>query len=289
MRMVPDLMDLAFDYLKKKMQSIGINCAGYKDDFLKRRLEGRMRSLGITSYADYAYYLGKHPSEFNDLHDALTINVSEFFRDVPAWDALRRDILPALVKEKLVTGKRELKVWSAGCADGEEPYTHAILILETLMYLSKSFKIEVLGTDIDLPSLNRARKGTYSSARLKLVSKSILQRHFLRNRDGTMTVSQTVRDLVTFKPHNLFTPPQSNDFDIISCRNVIIYFSRELQEQLLQNFYRALVPGGFLFLGKVETLVGDVAPLFTSVNLAERIYRKSSTPVKVALGAYPAR
>jgi chemotaxis protein methyltransferase CheR len=282
-------MDLAFDYLKKKMRSLGINCAGYKDDFLKRRLEGRMRSLGITSYADYAYYLGKHPSEFNDLYDALTINVSEFFRDVTVWDALRRDILPALVKEKIASGRKELKVWSAGCADGEEPYTHAILILETLMFLSKSFKIEVLGTDIDLPSLDRARKGTYSPARMKLLSKSILQRYFLPNTDGTLTITQTARDLVTFKLHDLFTPPQSNDFDIITCRNVIIYFSRELQEQLLRNFYNALVPGGFLVLGKVETLVGDVAPLFTSVNLAERIYRKTGTPVTVPLGVYSAR
>jgi len=278
-------MDLAFEYLKKKMRSIGINCDGYKDDFLKRRLEGRMRLLGVTSYADYAHYIEKHSSEFNDLYDALTINVSEFFRDVSVWEALRHSILPAMVKEKLVSGKKELKVWSAGCADGEETYTHAILILETLAYLSKSFKIEVLGTDIDTPSLNRAKKGTYSPVRLKLVSHSILQRYFLPNPDGTLTISQPVKDIVVFKHHDLFTPPQSADFDIISCRNVIIYFSRELQQRLFQNFYNALVPGGYLILGKVETLFGEAACKFTGENLAERIYRKGDVTVPVPLGS----
>jgi chemotaxis protein methyltransferase CheR len=277
---------LAFEYLKKKMHAIGINCAGYKDDFLKRRLEGRMRTLGLASYADYAYYIEKHPSEFTDLYDALTINVSEFFRDITVWDALRRDILPPLVREKLASGRKQLKIWSAGIADGEEPYTQAILILETLAYLSRSFRIEVLGTDIDLPSLTRAQRGIYPPARLKLVSKPILQRYFLPNKDGTFSISQNVKDLVTFKSHDLFTPPPSNDFDIISCRNVIIYFSRELQEQLLRNFYNALQPNGHLILGKVETLVGESTPLFASVNLAERIYRKVSAPVTVPLGVH---
>ncbi|HUK50806.1 MAG TPA: protein-glutamate O-methyltransferase CheR [Terriglobales bacterium] len=278
--------DLAFEYLKKKIRAIGINCAGYKDDFLKRRLEGRMRMLGLTSYADYAYYIEKHPSEFTDLYDALTINVSEFFRDITVWDALRRDILPGLVREKLVSGKKQLKVWSAGIADGEEPYTHAILILETLAYLSRSFKIEVLGTDIDPLSLSRAQRGIYSPLRLKIVSKPILQRYFLSNKDGTFAVTQAVKDLVTFRSHDLFTAPVSNDFDIISCRNVIIYFSRELQERLLRNFYNALLPNGYLILGKVETLVGEATPLFDNVNLAERIYKKASAAVAVPIGVH---
>jgi len=269
--------DLAFEYLKKKMRTIGINCAGYKDDFLRRRLEGRMRQLGLNSYAEYAHYIEKHTSEFKDLYDALTINVSEFFRDTSVWTAVRQSILPAMVKQKLLSGKKELKVWSAGCADGEETYTHAILILETLAYLSKSFRIEVLGTDIDPPSLERARNGNYPPVRLKMVDHSILQRYFLPNPDGTLTVSQPVKDLVVFKRHDLFTAPELADFDIISCRNVIIYFSRELQQRLFQNFYNALVPGGYLILGKVETLFGEAACKFTGENLAERIYKKGRT------------
>lgn len=272
-------MDLAFQYLKKKMGSIGINCTGYKDDFLKRRLEGRMHLVGAASYADYAHYIDKHPSEFTDLYDALTINVSEFFRDQSVWDALRRNIMPAMMKSKLLSGKKEFKIWSAGCADGEEPYTYAIILLETLAYLRNSFRIEVLGTDIDMPSLNRAKKGIFAPARLKLVNQSILQRYFLPNDDGSLTISQMVKDLVTFKSHDLFTPPQSADFDIISCRNVIIYFSRELQQSLFRNFYDALIPGGYLVLGKVETLFGETASRFVSVNIAERIYRKPIGPV----------
>jgi len=276
-------MDLAFEYLKRKIQSIGINCAGYKDDFLKRRLEGRMRLLGLKSYADYAHYIEKHSTEFTDLYDALTINVSEFFRDMSVWNALRQSILPALVKQKLASGKKELKVWSAGCADGEETYTHAILVLETLAFLSKSFKIQILGTDIDPPSLERAKKGTYSPVRLRLVNQSILQRYFLPNADGTLSVTKPVRDLVAFKHHDLFTAPDSSDFDIISCRNVIIYFSRELQQHLFQNFYNALAPDGYLILGKVETLFGEAAVKFMGENLAERIYKKSTVTSKIAL------
>jgi len=282
-------MDLAFEYLKKKIRSIGINCSGYKDEFLKRRLEGRMRLLGIVTYADYAHYLEKYPSEFNDLYDALTINVSEFFRDASVWSALRHSILPAMMKDKLASGRKEIRVWSAGCADGEEAYSHAILILETLAYLSRSFKIEVLGTDIDTPSLNRAKKGVYPPSRLRLVDKSILQRYFIPSAGGTFTISQPVKDLVTFKHHDLFTPPQSADFDLISCRNVIIYFSRELQQALFQNFCNALVPGGYLILGKVETLFGEAACRFTGENLPERIYKKGSVAIAVALGSRTTR
>jgi chemotaxis protein methyltransferase CheR len=276
--------DLGFLYLKRKIIANGINCTGYKDDFLKRRFEGRMRLKGLGTFAEYAHYIDKTPAEFKDLLDALTINVSEFYRDATVWDVLRRDILPAMVKEKLASGRKELKTWSAGCADGEETYTVALIILETLSYLYKSFKIEVLGTDVDLASLNRAKRGVYAPVRLKPVSQLILQRYFTPCENGNFKISEVVKSLVTFKTHDLFTSPPSSGLDIITCRNVIIYFSRELQLKLFRNFYDALAPGGFLILGKVESIIGDTTALFKCVNIAERIYRRSPDP---ALSSVP--
>jgi len=267
-------IDLAFQYLKKRIISRGANLAGYKDDFLKRRLEGRMRLKGLATYAEYARFIDKNPSEFNDLLDALTINVSEFFRDTTVWNALRQRILPGMIRERLLNGRKEIKVWSAGCADGEETYTLALVVLDALAYLANSFKIEILGTDIDLPSLNRASEGVYATPRLKLIPQPLLQRYFTPTDKSGFQVINAVRKFVTFKPHDLFTLPPASGFDIITCRNVVIYFSKQLQEQLYRNFHGALAPGGYLVLGKVESLIGDTASLFTCTDVAERIYRK---------------
>jgi chemotaxis protein methyltransferase CheR len=266
--------DLAFQYLKKKIIKKGANCAGYKDDFLRRRLEGRMRLKGLATYAEYAHFVDKNPPEFADLLDALTINVSEFFRDVTVWNALRDHVLQPMIREKLRKGIKELRVWSAGCADGEETYTITLLVLETLAYLSNSFKIEILGTDVDLASLNRARRGLYAAPRLRLMNPHLLQRYFTPIDDGNFEIIGSIKKFVSFRAHDLFTPPPASGFDIITCRNVIIYFSRQLQEQVYQNFHEALSPGGYLILGKVESLIGGATSLFTCTDIAERIYRK---------------
>ena len=276
-------IDLAFQYLKKKIIARGASCVGYKDDFLRRRLEGRMRLKGLATYAEYAHFLDKNPSEFNDLVDALTINVSEFFRDVTVWDALRKQILTPMIREKLANGRREFRAWTAGCADGEETYTIALLVLEVLAYLSNSFKIEILGTDVDLPSLNRARMGEYVTARLRLVNGEILRRYFTPSEKDRFRVIDAVKKFVTFKPHDLFTPPPASGFDLITCRNVIIYFSKEQQQQLYRNFYDALRAGGYLILGKVESIVGESTSLFTCTDLAERIYKKPLLPATASV------
>jgi chemotaxis protein methyltransferase CheR len=256
------------------MSSRGLNWASYKDDFLKRRLEGRMHLRGLPSYLDYAHYLDKNPSEFDDLLDALTINVSEFFRDPSVWHSLQKEFLPSAIRNKIETGERKLRIWSAGCADGEEPYTLALVVLETLSYNRGNFQVEIIGTDLDLASLDRARKGIYPPQRLRLVSKSILQRYFTPCDGGNFMLSEDVRKLVTFMLHDLSMPQPGSRFDVISCRNVIIYFSKELQQTLFRSFWNALVPGGYLILGKVESILGESSKLFRCVDLPERIYRK---------------
>jgi len=267
--------DLAFEYLKKKIIAKGLNCTGYKDDFLKRRFDGRMNLKGVSSYAEYAHYLDKNPTECKELLDALTINVSEFFRDPTVWKAFQTKIMPAIIKEKMQAFQREIKIWSAGCADGEEPYTIAISVMDALSYNLKAFKIEVEATDLDPQSLNRARRGVYAPARLRLAKHSVLQRFFTPVDGGNLEISDEVKRLVTFQLHDLFTLPPSSPFDVISCRNVMIYFSRELQQTLFHNFHQALSPGGYLILGKVESPVGEYGTLFKCVDLLERIYQKA--------------
>jgi chemotaxis protein methyltransferase CheR len=267
--------DPAFEYLKKKVVAKGLNCTGYKDDFLKRRFDGRMNLKGVSSYAEYAHYLDKNPTECKELLDALTINVSEFFRDPTVWKAFQTKIMPAIIKEKMQAFQREIKIWSAGCADGEEPYTIAISVMDALSYNLKAFKIEVEATDLDPQSLNRARRGVYAPARLRLAKHSVLQRFFTPVDGGNLEISDEVKRLVTFQLHDLFTLPPSSPFDVISCRNVMIYFSRELQQTLFHNFHQALSPKGYLILGKVESPVGEYGTLFKCVDLAERIYQKA--------------
>lgn len=234
-----------------------------------------MHIKGIPSYAEYAHYLEKNPTEFKELIDALTINVSEFFRDPTVWKTFQTKIMPAIVREKIQTPQKELKIWSAGCADGEEPYTIAICVIDALSYNLRAFKIEIVATDVDLQSLDRARRGIYSPTRLKLTTHSVLQRFFTPIGAGNLKLSDEVKRLVTFQQHDLFTSPPSSGFDMIICRNVMIYFSRELQQTLFRNFYQALSPGGYLIVGKVESPMGEYSTLFKCIDLAERIYKKA--------------
>jgi len=267
--------DLAFQYLKKKVIAREPNCTAYRDDFLKRRLDLRMNVKGMSSYVKYARYLDKNPAEFKELLDALTINVSEFFRDPTVWKAFQTCIMPAIIEQKIQTSQREIRIWSAGCADGEEPYTIAMSVVDVLSSNLRAFKIEVVATDVDVQSLDRARRGVYSPARLRLASHSVLQRFFTPVDGGNLRISEKVKKLVTFQPHDLFTFPHWSPFDVISCRNVMIFFSESLQQRLFHNFHLALSPGGYLILGKVESPVGEYSTLFKCVDSAERIYRKT--------------
>jgi chemotaxis protein methyltransferase CheR len=234
-----------------------------------------MNVKGISSYAEYAHFLDKNPTECKELLDALTINVSEFFRDPTVWKAFQTTIMPLIIKEKMQTFQRELKIWSAGCADGEEPYTIAISIIDALSYNVKAFRIEITATDLDPQSLNRARAGIYSPAKLRLVKHSVLQRFFRPLDGGNFKISDEARRLVTFQSHDLFSSPPSSPFDVISCRNVMIYFSRELQQRLFRNFHQALSPRGYLILGKVESPLGEYGTLFKCIDMTERIYQKT--------------
>ena len=255
--------DKSFEALTRKIsQARGMSCESYKDKCVKRRIAVRMRARGVHTYDDYATLLDRDAREYQDLLDALTINVTKFFRNAETWDALK----PFLVT--LGKNRRELRVWSAGCASGEEPYTIAILLLETLGE-GRGF---IDATDIDRLSLERTRQARYPETAFSEMPPGLKRRYF---QDAQPV--ESVRTLVRIQTHDLTRdPPPRPPYDLIVCRNVVIYFERAAQERLFQIFVDALAPGGVLLLGKVETLFGPARSQLTLEDPRERIYVKPS-------------
>jgi chemotaxis methyl-accepting protein methylase len=217
-----------------------------------------MRARGVHTYEDYAKILDLDAHEYQELLDALTINVTKFFRNAETWNALR----PYL--EALARSRARLRVWSAGCASGEEPYTIAVLLAEARAPGT------IDATDIDRLSLERTRQATYPDAAFTEMPDHLKRRYF---QDGQPLPQ--VRELVHVLQHDLTRErPPHPPYDLIVCRNVVIYFERAAQERLFQVFVDALVPGGVLLLGKVETLFGPARERLTLADPRERIYTK---------------
>lgn len=248
----------------------GLACDGYKPNCLRRRLAVRMRARGVHTYEAYAELLRRDASEYDRLLDALTINVTKFFRNREAWEILATRFLPGLWTEC----RGAVRCWSAGCASGEEPYTLGILLLEQARATgTRADASAVDATDLDPTVLDRARAAVYRAAALDETPPALTARYFT----GTdpWTVGPAVRARVRFLRHDLLREPApAAPYDLISCRNVVIYFERPNQERLYHTFADALRPGGVLLLGKVETLVGSVRDRFRLEDIRERIYRR---------------
>jgi chemotaxis protein methyltransferase CheR len=269
---VNDQEERALDELKLKIQQDrGFNCRFYKDKCLRRRLAVRMRARGEESFAGYARLLDADPAEYDLLLDALTINVTKFFRNFEVWEAVTREVLPALFDRS----ERELRVWSAGCASGEEAYTVSILLHQYAERHGRMADLErfhVTGTDIDRRSLDAARRAEYTDLSLTETPPELQERWF--SPGPPYRLAEPARRNVSFHWKDLISGEPEREQSLILCRNVIIYFDREIQEELFRRFYDSLVPGGFLVMGKVETLLGPTRPLFRSVSSRERIFQK---------------
>jgi len=265
----------AFRALTEKItQARGVSCDAYKDRCLKRRIAVRMRARGVHSFSDYSRVLDSDGHEYDRLLDALTINVTKFYRNRETWIALA----PYLA-ERWRARSGAVAVWSAGCASGEEPYTIAAALAETARTTHTSDwlpRARVLATDIDRASLERATAARYAAAAFSETPADVLRRWIEpAATDGTRTPVAAVRALVTVKRHDLTTGRSpGGPFDLVVCRNVVIYFDRETQERLFQTFAGSLRPDGLLLLGKVETLLGPARELLRMENPRERIYRR---------------
>lgn len=258
--------------LKRKIQDeSGFNSAHYKDKCLRRRLEVRMRARGAASFDAYSALLDRDSSEYEILLDTLTINVSKFFRNQEIWAAIETLVIPALFQP----AGEPSRIWSAGSAGGEEAYSASILLREWAAREKRNAdlaRFEIVGTDIDRRSLGVARAGEYPELSLAETTAEIRERWF--SPGPIHRLAAPAKENVTFLRSDLISDEPQRDVSLILCRNVIIYFEREVQEAIFQRFFDALVPGGFLVLGKVETLLGRPRSLFRPVSARDRIFRK---------------
>ncbi len=262
------LDERAFVALTQKISQMrGVSCESYKDKCLKRRIAVRMRARGVHTYDDYSKLLDEDAHEYEQLLDALTINVTKFYRNAETWQAL----VPHLTA-LWHTRRGRFKVWSAGCASGEEPYTIAVLLAEIAGAdsLQRAF---VDATDVDRASLERTRQARYPETAFTEMPAELKRRYFTA--EPPRQPVPAVRALVHVLAHDLMRePPPHAPYDLVVCRNVVIYFERQAQERLFQVFVDALAPGGVLLLGKVETLFGLARERLTLVDPRERIYAK---------------
>lgn len=268
--------DPSYDLLKKKItEDTGFNCEYYKEAHFRRRINVRVRATSSDSYIAYIKLLKKNPEEYERLLDTLTVNVSEFFRNPEVFRLIENEIIPSIVKYGSESSIKSIRVWSAGCASGEEAYSLAILFHRFLKPNFEKYRIDIIGTDIDSRSLEKAKKGIYNESSLKNVSSNIKDNYFLKNGDKYQITDQ-LKKLAHFKHHDLISGPKIKQFDIIICRNVMIYFKKEIQEQLQLNFYQSLEKGGFFIIGKAETLLSPASSLFKTYSSRERLYVKEN-------------
>lgn len=254
-------------------KNLGFNSEQYKESHFKRRVEVRMRLKNAKDYRDYLNILNKNPAEYTALVDALTVNVTNFFRNPETYEAIEKEVLPAIIKERSNKPIKIIRIWSAGCSIGVEAYSIAIMLHKLLKHNFSKYHISIIGTDIDKASLLKARLGVYTETEMKGIDSKILEQYFKVN-DGRYHIIDDLKKITTFKQNDLISGTKLSGFDAIFCRNVTIYFKKELQEKLYMNFYKSLNDGGYFVMGKTETLVGPAKDVFKPFNTKERIYSK---------------
>ncbi|HET7059627.1 MAG TPA: CheR family methyltransferase, partial [Nitrospiraceae bacterium] len=256
-------------YLKRTR---GIDLSGYKRPSLLRRITRRMEAVKIEGIDRYIDYLEVHPEEFAQLFNYLLINVTAFFRDQPAWDYLTETILPKLIEAK--PPDAEIRVWSAGCASGQEPYSIAMLLCEQLGMETFHKRVKIYASDMDQGALQEARQALYTAKDVEAVPQPLLDKYFERI-EQRYAVHADVRRPVIFGRHDLVADAPISKLDLLICRNTLMYFNAEMQDHILARFHFALNETGYLFLGKAEMLLTHTN-LFTPVDLKHRIFSKST-------------
>ncbi|HCI52543.1 MAG TPA: SAM-dependent methyltransferase [Gallionella sp.] len=249
----------------------GHDFSQYKKSTIGRRIERRMSMHDIDSLEVYGRYLKEHPEEAGKLFKELLINVTSFFRDAEAFDALKNDVLPQLLADK--PDDYVVRIWVAGCATGEEAYSIAILLFEWMENTHRTFKVLLFATDLDDDAVTVARSGLYPLNIAQDVSAERLRRYFIKEGSG-FRVKKSIREMVVFAIQNVIKDPPFTRLDLLSCRNLMIYLEPEVQSRLIPAFHYALNPGGVLFLSPSES-IGNYPDLFTPINRKWKFYRAS--------------
>lgn len=236
----------------------GFDFSGYQSSMLERRVGERLKAVNCRDFSAYYSYLTDCNDEIDKLLDVVTINVSRFFRDTLVFELIADRVLPCIVREKLKNGDTSLRVWSAACARGEEPYSVTILIHELICKENQPINQHIFATDIDKNALKDAAKGLYNFDSIKNIKYRILKKYFIPDGDFFNLIPE-IREKVSFSMYDMLdkkraVPPESvfGGFDLVLCRNLLIYFNREYQNLIFDKLYRSLAGRGYLVLGTAE-------------------------------------
>ena len=243
--MIDNVNDWKMFKTKLKLKT-GIDLDLYKEAQMKRRIGNLVERNNFNSYVEYFDHVALDKEEFASFIEYLTINVSEFFRTPDKFNKLETEVIP-----DLLTRSPKLNIWSAGCSIGAEPYSLSIIMKE----MTPGKKHRILASDLDIEILAKAKKGIYLENEIKSMSPARLQKYFDKQPDGQYAVKQEIKSGIEFKRHNLLKDPFEKGFDLILCRNVVIYFTEEAKKQLYTNFFASLKPGGVLFVGATEAIL----------------------------------
>jgi two-component system, chemotaxis family, CheB/CheR fusion protein len=264
-------LDTLVDFLRRNR---GFDFTGYKSATITRRIARRMQAVEIGKITDYIDYLEVHPEEFTQLFNTILINVTSFFRDPHAWDFVFNDIVPQLVKKR--QGETPIRIWSAGCASGEEPYSIAMLLAEAMDRDQFNKQVKIYATDLDEEALDKARIAVYSDREVESVPMNLLEKYFDRV-GSSYAFNKDIRRAVIFGRHDLIQDAPISHIDLLICRNLLMYFNVDTQSRVLARLNFSLNPEGLLFLGRAEMILSH-SNLFVSFDLKHRIFTPVAKP-----------
>ena len=252
------------------LKNHGLDLSYFKPAFLARRIHVRMKMLNMRSSSEYVNFLNSKPNEIGSLYDSLSINVTKFFRDKQVWQFFMQKIIPNLLE--VIKSTDTIRIWSCGCASGEEPYSLAIMFNEALKNTDHKFKI--LATDINLNSLREARTGVYTNDNLKNLDTRLITKYFKKIENDKYQIIEKIKNLVSFNVGDITTFPATY-LDVVFCRNLLIYYGKDAQDLIFKKFYTVLKQNRFLVLGMDETLWGHkLQNSFVPISAKDRIYQK---------------
>jgi len=255
---------------------LGHNFSNYKRPTILRRIERRINMRNLPDLATYVEFIDQNPDEIIALQKDLLISVTNYFRDKKAFDIVEKEVIPTLIRQ--ATGGVPVRIWVAGCATGEEAYSLAMICAEQTFHLIDVPKIQIFGTDIDEDAIMEAREGTYTLNDAADVSPERLERFFTKEKE-VYVVRKEIREMVVFATHNFLKDPPFSRLDLVSCRNVLIYFNKMAQQRAMETFHFALKPERYLFLGSSETIEG-ASDLYSIYNRDQHIFQSRAVPAR---------
>jgi chemotaxis methyl-accepting protein methylase len=266
------------DYQFKKIKTlladrIDLDLSHYKDNHLHRRISYRIHQLPVKTYQEYYNYLCNHPNELQEFKEDLTIHVTSFFRDVDPFRYLESTLLPQIIQEKKFTEDRTIRILSAPCSSGEEPYSIAIIADYLKKRKDYTNLIKIYALDIEEKILDIARKGIYNVQQMANISSASIERNFDKITADTFHVKSHIRNYVEFLNHDLLKPINLTKLDLVVCRNFLIYITQQKQLEVMKNIIPAMNPHGFLILGKTEGYHFLDTNMFRNTNIREHIYQ----------------